>query len=357
MANATGATLHVGGSMPLVCTRGVATPSGLALMAEAGFATPENLIHYRDGEDHRRVLRELAEQGNKLVVQYLHPPDETPYGDYWVRPELLSHINNKAMLGEFVRESEVPKRRVVPATSLGEMREDALPLVVKAATDESSGGGLDVLICREASDLAAAPEFFAKADQVVVEEYLHLVRNLCLGFAVLEDGGVLYLGGAEQASGADGRFEGNWVRRDLCVPQTAVEVAREAVSAAADLGYRGCVGIDVGLLETGEVRVFDLNFRLNNSTVILLLNDAIAERHPFTAARLNSWSCEAGFDAMLRIASRAMEHGGFLPLGSYDPREDGYTEAQPRLRGLVLGDSPEEVEARLEILQEKGLTP
>jgi len=356
MANATGATLPVSGSMPLVCAPGVATASGLALMAEAGFAPPPRLIHYEDGEDHRRILRELAEEGNKLVVQYLHPPEETPYRDYWVRPELLSHINNKASLGELARESQVPERRVVSADALVELTEEALPLVLKAATDESSGGGLDVLVCREAADLASAPDFFEQADRVVVEEYLEFVRNLCLGFAVLPDGRVVYLGGAEQSSRADGRFEGNWLRRDLCVPQAAIEVAREAVAKAASLGYRGCAGIDVGVLESGDVRAFDLNFRLNNSTTILLLSDAIFERHPFTAARLEGWRCEAGFDAMLRIASSAMEQGGFLPLGSYDPRADGHHDELPNLRGLVWGDSPEEVEDRLTILDEGGLS-
>lgn len=355
MDNATGATLPVSGTMPLVCARGVATPSGLALMREAGFAPPPELHPCTGEAEHLRVLRDLAVGGRRLVMQYLHPAEDIPGEDYWVQPELLSYLNNKANLPELVPDWALPTRRLLATWRLPELQAEPMPFVLKAATDESSGGGLDVLICRDSPDLERAPGFFAAVDRVVVEGYLEIVRNLCLGFAVFPDGRTEYVGGAEQACSADGRFTGNWLLRDRPVPDAVVVAGRHAVEAAATLGYRGYAGIDVGVLESSQVRVFDLNFRMNNSSAILLLADSLWTHYPFAVARLAGWRCEKGFDVLVREAGKAMEKGDLLPLGTYDPRADGQ-EQPPFLRALLLGGSTEEVLEKERVLTERGLT-
>jgi hypothetical protein len=355
MDNATGSTLPVSGTMPLVCARGVVTPCGLALMRDAGLAPPPELLPYTGETEYLLILRDLAARGRRLVVQYLHPAEDIPPGDSWVQPGLLSYLNNKANLPALVPASALPSRRLLATSRLPELRAEPRPFVLKAVTDESSGGGLDVLICRDSSDLERAPAFFAAVDRVVVEGYLQFARNLCLGFAVFPGGRAEYIGAAEQASRADGRFDGNWLLRDRPVPDAAVAAARHTVEAAAALGYRGYAGIDVGVLETGQVKVFDLNFRINNSSAILLLADSIVRHHPFTVARLAGWRCEKGFDIMVSEARKAMERGDLLPLGVYDPRADG-RDRPPLLRALLLAASTEEVSEKEQVLAARGLT-
>ena len=63
-----------------------------------------------------------------------------------------------------------------------------LPIVLKAATDLSSGAGADVAICRTIDDLAAARERFAGCKRLVVESCQSILRNLCLHYAVMPDG-------------------------------------------------------------------------------------------------------------------------------------------------------------------------
>lgn len=353
--NATGAILPVAGALPVVCARGTVTPSGTALLREAGVPVPANVLTYRDEADYLTVVREQGADGRRLVVQYIHLPEDIPPDMYWVPPTVLSRLNNKAWLDELVPEGALAERRVMPATRLDDLRRESFPFVVKAVTDESNGGGLDVVVCRAAEDLDRGIELFSGLDCVVVEEFVPMVANLCIGFIVLPDGRVEYTGAAEQATRDDGRFEGNWLRADLQVPPAAVDAGLAATRAAAERGYRGCAGVDVAVLESGHVVLFDLNFRVNNSSASILLQSSLSERYPFGVARLGGWKCAAGFETMLREAARAMEAGDLIPLGTHDPRLHDQNDAPARLRGLLLGECREEVLEKDRVLAERGL--
>lgn len=352
--HATGAMLPVAGELPVVCARGTITPSGEALLREAGLPRPSRCVPYRDAEEYLEVVRREGRAGRRLVVQYLHAPDEIPSEAYWVPPGLLSHLNNKATLAELVPPEAVARRRILSTERLETLRDEEPPFVLKAVTDESHGGGLDVILCRRPADLERAPGLFEGVDRIVVEEFLPLAANLCLGFVVFPDGDVRYIGTAEQVIREDGLFQGNWLRGDLQVPDRAVAMAMAATEAAADRGYRGCAGIDVGVLESGRIVVFDLNFRVNSSTAAVLLHSSVAEQHSFRVARLAGWKCERGFETMIREASRAMEAGHLLPLGTHDPTLHGH-DAPALLRGLLLAESREELPEKDALLAEGGL--
>ena len=175
-----GSHLSVVGAMPVLCSRGVTSPMGATLLREAGLSLPSRAHVFEDEDDYLLRLQQLSRGGHRVALQYLHAPDELPKGRCFSPAELLSFLNNKANMAELVPAAHLPRRRLAAPGNLrrhrGLLRD--LPLVVKAVTDESTGGGLDVCICREPEDLRRAIPLFGACGQVVLEEYLEIRKNL-----------------------------------------------------------------------------------------------------------------------------------------------------------------------------------
>ncbi len=340
----TGGQLMVLGGMPVLCSAGVSTGPGLQLLRDAGLATPVELHRFHGAQDHLEQLRALTNTGRCVVVLHVHPPQELASEHSWVAPALLSWLNNKANLEALVPTGHVPQRAVMtPQTLERSLHATVMPVLLKAATDQTTGGGVDVRICRSEDDLQRAADFFADSEQVVVEEFLHIERNLCLNLAVLPDAAVRYLGAGEQVCDSDGRYHGNWFDARAQAPAAAVDLAIAIAATAAARGYQGLLGVDLAITVEGNIAVFDLNFRANGSTAALLLQESIAQRTGATVMRVRAWEGRSGYHGLLDTAYTAMNNGWLIPLVSYDPRLDGITDAPPRLVGLLLGDSREEV--------------
>ncbi|BCU82109.1 hypothetical protein JIR001_18920 [Polycladomyces abyssicola] len=88
------------------------------------------------------------------------------------------------------------------------------------------------------------------------------------------------------------------------------------------LGYVGVAGFDIVITQEGDCYVLDLNFRLNGSSVVLLLRDRIEEVYGDKAN---------------------------------DPKASPYRDAQGYLSGLFLGDSREDVDHLNEQLILEGI--
>lgn len=351
-----GGMLTVAGALPVLCSTSVASPDNLQLLRDAGFCVPEKLYLFRNSSEHQALFADLLQSKAKVALQHVYPVSELPPQQCWVPPAALSYLNNKANLENFVDTPLLPSRQKV---SLNRLPDGAgiwgWPVVVKAVTDESTGGGYDVMICRNSEDVAQASTFFSPCAHVIVEKYLPMHRNLCLNFGVNPEGGITYLGSCEQIIDDQGNYHGNWLEGQGDAPAVAIEAGFQVCRKGFARGYYGCVGIDMAVLEDGRVVVYDLNFRLNGSTPALMLADAIRRQHPGTLMCLRSFSCKDSFQKVLDIVYAAMADGFFLPLVSCNPAAGECPEECPSVSGLVLGGTHEEITERLKELETSGL--
>jgi len=342
----TGGQLTLAGTMPVLCSRGVSSEPALQLLRDAGFPVPSRLYQFSTGEENIVQLQRLSSAGRRIVVNHSHPVNELPAEKCWVPPGLINYLNNKANLGEIVPAAHVPERRLL---TMEQLRHDldtfTYPLVIKAAVNESSGGGGDVQICRNCADVESLPAEFCTAERLVMEEYFPEFLNLCLNYVLMADGQVVYGGCAEQVSDEHGFYQGNWLDRALKLPELVLKLGNHIADKGVAAGYYGFLGIDVALLPDGRVMAFDLNFRANGSTTALLFSNSIVCHTGKTVMRLRSWRSRIGYRHLLKIAYSLLQSGSFLPLWSYDPQADGLRESEARLGGLLIGFNREEVHA------------
>lgn len=340
----TGGQLTLAGEMTVLCSRGVSTPPALQLLRDAGLPIPSHLYKFSTGAEHLDQLRILSKSGRRIVLNHSHPIGDLPVESCWIPLKLLNYLNNKANLEELVPDAHVPERNLY---TVGQLRANVdnfkFPVVIKAAVNETSGGGVDVRICRNRADFDRLPAEFCAAEKLVVEEYLSICRNLCLNYALMADGQVVYCGCAEQVSDEQGIYRGNWLDSDLGLPELVLTLGDHIADKGVASGYYGFLGIDVAILPDGRVMAFDLNFRANGSTTALLFSNSIVCHTGKTVMRLRSWRSRIGYRHLLKIAYSLLQSGSFLPLWSYDPRADGLRESEARLGGLMIGFTREEV--------------
>ena len=249
--------------------------------------------------------------------------DGSPAGDVLVR------LTNKSLLYQFVEPEHLARRRTV---ARAELSVSGLPVVVKAACDESLGGGDGVRICRAPADLAAAARDFAAAPEVVVEEYLPILSNWCVNFGVVPGKPVRYLGAAEQIVSPEGVHQGNRIGRTP--PEEILRAADSTVRKVRDAGYRGLAGLDVVEAVDGRAIVLDLNCRLNACTVALLLREAIHEWSGTATMVAASWETTLGDSRLLATVLELVDRQRLVPTGSFLPAEGKRT-----VWGAALGES------------------
>lgn len=351
----TAGQLTVTGEMPILCAEGVSTPEGLQVLRDAGLSSPSIYYRYRNADDYLHKLSELSCDGKKVAVQHVHLPEDLPPDSCWLPPPTLSFLNNKKNLAALVSTKHLPRRRIVAVSRIrDEMSRGEFPIVIKAVTDQSTGGGLDVVICYTADECVLAEEFFSTCNDVVAEEYMVIKRNLCLNYAVTVEGFVTFLGAAEQVSDDQGKYHGNWIDQESEAPQAAINAGARVVEAGHARGFWGCVGIDIAIMEDDQVVIFDLNFRVNGSTAALLLAEKIRKVSGQAVCRLRGFKGKTSYRDMLDVTYDAMHKGFLIPLGSYDPDAGGFPQTPPRLTGLVLGNSRAEIDDRTELLLDMG---
>jgi L-aspartate-L-methionine ligase len=336
----TGNQLSIIGHMDAICSAGSVTPRGLELLAEAGLPPASSIHTFRGEQGAIEIAAGFAERGVKIVVQHRYPDGVLRDGAPWIAPPLLSYLNNKANLAEIApRENVAPRRVTTRAAVFDNGSAPPLPIVLKVATDLSTGGGTDVVICRTSDDVAIARERFVSSERLVVESYQSLRRNVCVHYSVMPDGTVRYLGFAEQDVDAHGLYCGNWISLGAALPGNAIDIGLAITTRAASLGYRGLLGIDIA--ETNEARwiVLDLNFRLNGSTAAVLLAPAIQRAVGPKCLHLRRFVCEAGFLALVAAARSALRSGTLIPLGIFDAEAAGYAGQPSRLSALVVANS------------------
>jgi hypothetical protein len=214
---------------------------------------------------------------------------------------------------------------------------------------------LDVVLCETPADSKRAEKVFGICTSIVVEEFLHIARNLCLNYAVTPTGEILFLGCAEQICDPDGMYLGNWLGKTLEAPPEAVAVGRQIVRKGFSLGYSGLAGIDMAVLDDGRIMVYDLNFRINGSTTPLLLADSVMETFGHPLIKLDRFAGVGTYREMLAVIYKELGKGKLVPLASYDPEAGGYQGGQPRLTAMLLGETKDEIDKYKRELEAPGL--
>jgi hypothetical protein len=345
----TGPIMAIADQTPVICSAGVASPCGLDLLGAAGVPVSREIRTYRTTQDFRRLVGEVLGNGERLLCQHVHDEDEVPADACLVAPPLLRYLNNKANLPAIVGPDGAPRRSSIAAADVGTLRVDE-SWVLKVCSDDSSGGGFGVYVHQAGGEIAE-PAFVQPGADLIVEEYLDLLENWCVHFCVEAIGGPRLLGATEQIISATGAYGGSRVGGTV-LPPAAAELCQGVAERARELGFIGYCGIDTGLTSTGELRVFDLNFRINASTPPLLVLNAIAERHGPSWEGRGRWQTYRHPGALPDLLKRlevVYPKGALIPIASYDPAFTTNGSGPSLLSALLIGDDEQDLRRLTEL--------
>lgn len=351
-----GQPLAVAGEMPLLCHASATGPAARALLAAAGLTIAPRAEPYHDEASARAILRRWRDEGLKLAAIYPLPDDWVPLDAHLVHPDLLARLNSKAHLGALVPPDFCPERVALARAGIGQAMTlfPGEAVVLKVSTAIGNGAGVDVFICPDATARAAALASLAQEqrpfDGLVVERHERFATIWCAGFAILDEG-VRWLGASRHLVGENGLQAGNVMGDGPPLPDAGRDAILALAARAGALGYRGLAGCDIGLTEDGRLLIFDLNFRLNASTPLLLLQGATAARsgRPVAvSAYLTSPLPEAD---LVRRLLPAVESGQLVPTRVLDHSLLAGGSDHRAITGFVAGDDVADCQAIAKSLQ------
>lgn len=351
----TGAALTINGTLPMICSAGVCSPRTNHIYEIAGLPKNSHHVLYQNQSEFESLLDDCQRRKQSVIFQHQFPEQERPRELYWIDPDLLGHLNNKAYLHEFVPESYVPERTVFPVSELSTFlrAEVTRPLVLKGGANLPTGGGISVFIVRTEQDLEKAQEGLQIGEQVVAEQFLSIEKNYCINFGT--DGQqVMLLGCCEQITNESGEYSGNWLSLVDQPPAEVIEIGYEIMQTAAERGYVGVAGFDIVRESSGRILVIDLNFRLNGSTPGLLWqNRVLTKSGSRSVGRIVRWSFPLDIDPEFTLLRELTASGWFFPQVIYDPQVSPDTNEEARALGILFGHSRDQVERRLQTIHRK----
>ncbi|MBD3672551.1 MAG: ATP-grasp domain-containing protein [Planctomycetaceae bacterium] len=351
----TGAALTINGSLPVICSAGVCSPRTNYIFELAGLPENSHRIIYQNQSGFESLLDECQRRKQSVIFQHQFPEQERPRELYWIDPDLLGHLNNKAYLHEFVPEPYVPERTIFPVSELSTFLsvEATRPLVLKGGANLPTGGGISVCIIRTDQDLEKARERLQIGEQVVAERFLSIEKNYCVNFGT--DGQqVRLLGCCEQITNESGQYSGNWLSLVDQPPAEVIEVGYEIMQTAAKRGYVGVAGFDIVRESSGKILVIDLNFRLNGSTPGLLWQNRVLTRSGSrSVGRIVRLSFPLDVDPEFTLLRELTASGWFFPQVIYDPEVSQNPLEEVRVLGILFGHSRDQVERRLQRIHRK----
>lgn len=346
-----GPQLPVRGSMQMLCSAGVLAGAAVVadLAADLLELNTDGISSFSSEAEYAVELQRLTASGVRVVTQHRHPDDLLPPAGSWIPPTIQGDLNDKGGLAALVPEHGRPRRQVGdPRNSawIATLREGPFPIMLKAATRSSTGGGtLDVQPCFTAQDLPSALAGLADSERLVAEEWIDdRARHLCVNAVVLPNGDTAIVGSAEVVSSAEGTYLGNWLG-DIEARSTTEDLVSEIAQAGGALGYRGLLGVDVAELPDGSTLAYDLNFRLCGSTAPLLVAPTVLATKDACVARMQTWLLDRPLLDAARLLERARP-SGLIPLAVFDPAPHGLS-GPVRVASLVRGSSRQDVEEQI----------
>jgi hypothetical protein len=298
---------------------------------------------YRTAEEFHQLVGDVIGSGERLLCQHVHDEDEVPAEACMVAPGLLRYLNNKANLPAIVGADGAPRRSSIGPGDVAALDVDE-SWVLKVCSDDSSGGGFGVYV-HQAGSAIAKPSFVQPGAELIVEEYLDLVENWCVHFCVEAIGAPRLLGATEQLISATGAYGGSRVGGTV-LPPAAAELCQAVAERARELGFIGYCGIDTGLTSAGELKVFDLNFRINASTPpLLVLNAIAATRGPSWEGRgrWQTYRHDHSLPDLVKRLDAVYPDGALVPIASYDPAFTANGSGASLLSALLIGDDEQDL--------------
>jgi hypothetical protein len=293
---------------------------------------------YRTTEAFHGLVGDVIGNGERLLCQHVHDEDDVPAEACLVAPALLRYLNNKGNLPAIVGAEGAPRRSSISPDDVAGLGVDE-SWVLKVCADDSSGGGYGVYV-HQAGTPIGQPNFVQPGAELIVEEYLELVKNWCVHFCVDAIGGPRLLGATEQLISATGAYGGSRVGGTV-LPPAAAERCQAVAERARELGFIGYCGIDTGLTSSGELKVFDLNFRINASTPpLLVLNAIAASRGPSWEGRgrWQTYRHSGSLPDLVKRLEAVYPDRALLPIASYDPAFTANGPGPSLLSALLIGD-------------------
>lgn len=353
----TGAPLTIAGDLPIICNYSVVTEEVIRLLEKANLKVASFPHIYQTEKEYKTLLNKLKNQEKKLVFNHVHPPQVPHQAVYWIAPKILSELNNKANLHKFVPLRHLPQRKLLPIKEINMLSHEKMkmPVVIKAATAQSTGAGYDVVICRNLKDLESAYYYFQTCKAVVVEEFIDITKIFNIQFAKTIGGQIIYLGTSEQITSPSGAYLGNWLVKAKEAPKKVIELGRSIMERACATGFWGIAGFDIAISKDDIVLAIDLNFRLNGSTPALLLRDSIIKSHNAEVLLFRTWKPKLDWNRFIALCREFIESNYLVPISIYNCQSSPYSYSNPILSGLLAGSSKQDILQKEQLLAQQGL--
>ncbi len=286
LAGFSGSGLLVAGNLPIMLDRSFDDPHILSLLQSraAGFAHNHITLELTP-TDICQTLQTHLKKGGRVCTPHRYPDAILPPEYHVFDPQLLSHLNNKRHLPYWAGEAKYPEREMIKLADLSKPR--SFPFVLKASTDGSSGGGVDVHICHTPLDVEQARVKFSSEEELLLEQWIPDAQLFCVQGAVLKDGSCRFLGSSEQVCDSTGAPRFNWIDADSSVGIRGETLAMEVFKRASEAGYLGLAGLDFLKDAQGNLFLIDLNFRLCFSSPTLAYYPSLLRdwKHPCWSVR------------------------------------------------------------------------
>jgi hypothetical protein len=154
------------------------------------------------------------------------------------------------------------------------------------------------------------------------------------------------MGAAEQMFDAPGKQAGSVVDPETPLPAAGIRLAVEAGNKAAEMGFRGIAGLDIGATPEGRMIAFDPNFRFNSSTQQALLHEPAARRSGLSCSLSFNRPVPLPFAEVARLTAGPIAEEWFVPTRLFDGALCPAAEGKSICTGIVLGADRRDAEAR-----------
>lgn len=349
------------GDMPFFAHEAACTPAALEFLDICGLPTPRQLHSYRTPQEAAAGAATQIRKGRKLVYNFGVLPGLEFSGGLLTPLHQYLQLNAKSYLPNLVAAGSLPPRQLCQVDDLGKACPTSWtgPMFLKVAGEVSNGGGSAVRFCSQPSDLDVAAEEFKRRlkpdDIVIIERDCAPLRSWCAGVAIHDDK-VDWLGASIQLFHKPSVQSGNLLSSED-PPSVIRDLALDIAHRARQLDYRGVAGFDIGEMENGTPVVFDLNFRPNSSTGLLLAGPAALEATGLTKAQTFHLRHDGPLQHIFKLVQQDAALGRIIPGSMFDAETYESTCSDPATRscldGWILAQSGSEATAWLQNIRQQ----
>ena len=342
--------LGFAGGMAFIAHEAAATQLAQDFALHCGLPGATNLITYKSEAEAESLALKLMSKGGKLVYNFGTLPALKNSDGLLTDTSDYLHLNAKQNRSQFVSPENLPDMHELRASEVVEFLDahEGQGFFIKLAGPVSTGGGAGVWHCKGNDSRRLAVDAIARRLEpdalLIAETDCAPVNSWCAGVSILEDK-ILFLGASKQVFYSPARQAGNEFSGEP--PEAVKKLALEIAARAQSGGYRGIAGFDIGELANKAPVVFDLNFRPNSSTGLLLAGKGAMQKTGLPLARTFYLRHDGPLAELLDAVSHEADGGRIIPGSMFDALCYGKTlnDAATRscLDGWLLAEDSDEV--------------